>query len=123
MVIFLYAFLMALFVLALSIAIAYCIDPDETKEELQDIIDMIRRYDIQDQMSLYQEAKWVEEVIDSCTTRHQLHNADKLISFLCNKYKKKMKKEVITNTKQRLNDIYMRRSWRVEYEIKNWKDN
>lgn len=114
---------MALFVLALSIAIAYCIDPDETKEELQDIIDMIRRYDIQDQMSLYQEAKWVEEVIDSCTTRHQLHNADKLISFLCNKYKKKMKKEVITNTKQRLNDIYMRRSWRVEYEIKNWKDN
>lgn len=105
MVIFLCVFLIALFVLGLPIAIAYYIDPDETKEELQDIIDMIRRYDIQDQMSLYQDAKWVEEVIDSCTTIKQWVCANRLIFFLEEKYDKKVKRVINSDIKDRLKGI------------------
>ena len=99
----------ALFLLALPIAIAYCIDPDETKEELQDIIDMIRRYDIQDQMSLYQEAKWVEEVIGSCTTITQWVYANRLIFLLEEKYDKKVKRVINSNIKYRLKGISNRK--------------
>lgn len=113
MVIFLYAFLMALFVFALSIAIAYCIDPGETKEELQDIIDMIRRYDIQDQMSLYQEAKWIEEVIDSCTTIKQWIYANRLIFLLEEKYDKKVKRVINSDIKYRLKSISNRKRERL----------
>jgi hypothetical protein len=100
---------MALSVLTLSIAIAYCIDPDGTKEELQDIIDMIRRYDIQDQMSLYQEAKWVEEVIDSCTTIKQWVCANRLIFLLEEKYDKKVKRAINSDIKYRLKGISNRK--------------
>lgn len=113
MVIFLYAFFIVLFVLVLPIAIAYCIDPDETKEELQDIIDMIHRYDIQDQMSLYQEAKWVEEVIDSCTTIKQWVCANRLIFLLEEKYDKKVKRVINSNIKYRLKGISNRKRERL----------
>jgi len=113
MVIFLYVFLTVLFVLALPVAIAYCIDPDETKEELQDIVDMIRRYDIQDQMSLYQEAKWVEEVIDSCTTIKQWVCANRLIFLLEEKYDKKVKRVINSDIKYRLKGISNRKRERL----------
>lgn len=113
MVIFLYVFLAALFVLALPIAFAYCFDPDGTKEELQDIIDTIRTYDIQDQMSLYQEAKWVEEVIYSCTTIKQWACANRLIFLLEEKYDKKVKREVNSEIKYRLKGISNRKRERL----------
>ena len=111
---FLYAFFTALFMLALPIAIAYCIDPNETKKQLQNIIDMIRKYDIQDQMSLFQESMWVEKVIDSCTTYRQLWNAEKLIPFLCTKYKGKVKEIVIKNVRYRLRDIWNIKHRRID---------
>ena len=107
------ALLFIVFVLGLPIAIAYCIDPDETKEELQDIVDMIRRYDIQDQMSLYQEAKWVEEVIDSCTTIKQWVYANRLIFLLEEKYDKKVKRVINSDIKYRLKGISNRKRERL----------
>ena len=113
MVIFLYVFLIALFVLVLPIAIAYCIAPDETKNELHDIIDTVHRYDIQDQMSLYQEAKWVEEVIDSCTTFKQWVCANRLIFLLEEKYDKKVKRVINSDIKYRLKGISNRKRERL----------
>lgn len=105
--------LFIVFVLALSLAIAYCIAPDETKEELQDIVDTIRGYDIQDQMSLYQEAKWVEEVIDSCTTIKQWVCANRLIFLLEEKYNKKVERVINSDIKYRLRGISNRKLERL----------
>ena len=87
---------MAVFVvLEILLLIAYGIDPNSFHESVKNFFDCFRKYDIQDQMSFFQEATWVTNVIKSCETWKQFYNSKKLISFLNNKYENKVKPKII----------------------------
>lgn len=103
-----------LFIIGLSLGISYLVDPEGTSCEIKMLLERFKKYDIQDQMSLFQESMWVEKVIDSCTTHQQLWNADKLISLLCTKYEGKVKEGVIENIRHRLHDIRHKKYWHVD---------
>lgn len=106
--------LFILFVIAISVGFGYLVDPDEMNNVLKDFFDKFHKYDIQDEMSFFQESMWVEKVIDSCTTHQQLWNADKLIPLLCTKYKRKVKENAIKNIRYRLRDIRNKKHWHVD---------
>lgn len=106
--------LFILFVIAIPISLGYLVDPDETSKVLRDFFYKFHKYDIQEQMSFFQESMWVEKVINSCTTHQQLWNADKLIPLLCTKYKGKVKENAIKNIRYRLRDIRDKKHWHVD---------
>lgn len=49
-----------------------------------------KKYNIQYEMHMLDEAKWIEKVIKSCKTYKQLLAANKLSSILYNKYRNKV---------------------------------
>ena len=106
--------LIILFLVGLPLGISYLVDPEGTSCEIKMLLEMFKKYDIQDQMSLFQESMWVEKVIDSCTTHQQLWNADKLIPLLCTKYEGKVKEGAIKNVRYRLRDIRDKKHWYVD---------
>ena len=96
-------FLTTLFVIfGISLLIGYGIDPNGFHEGVKNFFDCFRKYDIQDQMSFFQEATWVIKVIKSCETWKQFYNSKKLISFLHNKYENKVKSEIVEEIMNKL---------------------
>ena len=100
-------------VIGLSTGFGYLIDPNEMNEIFKDLFDKFRKYDIQDEMSFYQECLWIEQVIDSCKTRKQLLNAEKLVSLICTKYDRKVKSNIICDLRHRLNYVVDKKDWSV----------
>ena len=104
--------LIALFViLGIPLLIGYGVDSKGFHEEVENFFDCFRRYDIQKQMSFFQEATWVQNVINSCTNRTQLLNARKLIKLLVIKYKGSVKNRVINETKDVLIGLADNKHW------------
>ena len=104
--------LTALFiVLGIPLLIGYTIDPDGFRDDVKNFFDCFRKYDIQKQMSFFQEATWVQNVINSCTNRTQLLNARKLIKLLVIKHKGSVKNRVINETKDVLIGLADNKHW------------
>ena len=104
--------LAALFViLGIPLLIGYGVDPKGFREEVENFFDCFRRYDIQKQMSFFQEATWVQNVINSCTNRTQLLNARKLIKLHVIKYKGSVKNRVINETRDVLIGLADNKHW------------
>ena len=106
-------FLFILFIVGISVGFGYLIDPYETSKMIRDFFDKFRKYDIQDQMSFFQESTWVEKVINSCNTIRQLCIARQLIPLVCEKYNKKVQRVIISDTECRLRDIVRRQQLKV----------
>lgn len=66
-----------------------------------------KKYDIKDEMNLFDDAKWVEKVLLSCKTYKQLNNADKLIEFLKEKYQNKVESDLNLKIWRKLSDIFI----------------
>ena len=104
--------LIALFViLGIPLLIGYGVDPDGFRDDVKNFFDCFRKYDIQKQMSFFQEATWVQNVINSCTNRIQLLNARKLIKLLVIKYKGSVKNRVINETREVLAGLVDNKLW------------
>ena len=104
--------LISLFVvLGIPLLIGYAVDPDSFRDEVKNFFDCFRKYDIQKQMSFFQEATWVQNVINSCTNRTQLLNARKLIKLLVIKYKGSVKNRVINETRDVLIGLADNKHW------------
>lgn len=104
--------LTALFVvLGIPLLIGYSVDPDGFRDDVKNFFDCFRKYDIQKQMSFFQEATWVQNVINSCTDRIQLLNARKLIKLLVIKYKGSVKNRVINETREVLAGLVDNKLW------------
>ena len=107
-----FIFLTALFViLVIPLLIGYGVDPDGFQDDVKNFFDCFRKYDIQKQMSFFQEATWVQNVINSCTNRIQLLNARKLIKLLVIKYKGSVKNRVINETREILVGLVDNKLW------------
>ena len=61
-----------------------------------------KKYNIQDEMSMLDEAKWVEKVIKSCKTYRQLIVARKLYRALSRKYANKVDNDLLSKIDHKL---------------------
>ena len=66
-----------------------------------------KKYNIKDEMNLFDDAKWVEKVLLSCKTYKQLNNADKLTDFLKEKYQNKVESDLNLKIWRHLSDIFI----------------
>jgi hypothetical protein len=109
-------FLVILFVVIMLFSITYLLFPILFKNWFV----KEPEYDIQDEMTFLNEAKWVEKVINSCEYRCQIWACDKLIVALSNKYKNKVDSKLIRKVKNNLDDIWLKQEQYLLYhEPKN----
>lgn len=74
-----------------------------TIEELDIIQFKRKKYKIQDEMNMLNEAKWIERVTKSCKTYKQLVVARKLRHALFDKYKNKVDQNLLSKI---IDDLY-----------------
>lgn len=72
-----------------------------------------RKYNIQDEMSLFQDYTWVKKVIASCETHAQHSNADNLIEFLESKYRFKVDLHLLKHIINDLNNIWIDKTYEL----------
>ena len=75
-----------------------------------------KKYNIKDEMNLFDDAKWVEKVLLSCKTYKQLYNADKLTDFLRKKYRNKVESDLNQRVLRNLSDIFIRLITKVTHD-------
>lgn len=75
-----------------------------------------KKYNIKDEMNLFDDAKWVEKVLLSCKTYKQLYNADKLTEFLKEKYRNKVEFDLNLSIWRNLSNIYVRLMTKVTHD-------
>jgi len=75
-----------------------------------------KKYNIKDEMNLFDDAKWVEKVLLSCKTYKQLNNADKLTDFLKEKYRNKVEFDLNLRIWRNLSNIYLRLMTKVTHD-------
>ncbi len=104
-------FLISLFVFIVSFLI-YFLDSDIVTK----IFKRSSKYNIQDEMNLFDEAKWIEKVLLSCKNHKQLRNADKLTDFLRDKYRNKVEFALNQEIWKNLSDVYISLISRLPYD-------
>jgi hypothetical protein len=78
------------------------------------------KYDIQDEMTFFNEAKWVEKVINSCEYKCQIWVCDKLIQALDNKYHNKVDSDLRRKVIYNLNTNWLKQENKLlHYAPKN----
>lgn len=75
-----------------------------------------KKYNIKDEMNLFDDAKWVEKVLLSCKTYKQLNNADKLTEFLKEKYQNKVESDLNLKIWRKLSDISISLMAKITYD-------
>lgn len=75
-----------------------------------------KKYNIQDEMSLFQDYSWVRKVIASCKTYEQHNHSDCLILFLENKYKNKIDSNLLETILNKLTNYWILRCEEVSHE-------
>lgn len=83
------------FVFGIPYLISSVVDPKGTSEVIGSIFKKEKKYNVQDEMSLFNDAEWVKKVILSCNSTTQIWKAYKLSEFLRKKYYKKVNRNVI----------------------------
>lgn len=83
------------FVFVIPYLISSAVDPKGTSEVIDSIFKKEKKYDVQDEMSLFNDAEWVKKVILSCKTTAQVWNAYELSKILRKKYEGKVEKRAI----------------------------
>lgn len=91
-------------VIAAAISIAFILDPKETSDELKEIFS--RKYNIEDEMHLFDEAEWVKKVILSCKTSDQIWNAYHLSEILYKKYNKKVNHKIVRLVSDSISKVF-----------------
>lgn len=82
------------FVFGIPYLISSTVDPEGTSEVLNDIFKK-KKYDVKDEMNLFNDTEWIKKVILSCNTKAQIWNAYKLLKFLRKKYDGKVENKTI----------------------------
>ena len=75
---------------------------DEISKDMRTEQPKKKKYNIQDEMSMLDEAKWVEKVIKSCKTYRQLIVARKLYRALSRKYANKVDNDLLSKIDHKL---------------------
>lgn len=95
--------LICLFIfVGVPISIMYFIDPDAVTEAFK----RSPKYNVQDEMNLFNDAEWVKKVILSCNTTKQVWNAYELSKILCKKYDKKVEVRVIRLVTKEISNLF-----------------
>ena len=75
-----------------------------------------KKYNIQDEMSMFSEAKWVEKVIKSCKTYKQLIASRKLYRALSDKYNNKVDSNLLHRIDNNLYLVWYEMTDQVTYD-------
>ena len=98
------------FVFGIPYLISSIIDPIGTSKVINSIFKKEKKYNVQDKMSFFDDAKWVEKVINSCNTLEQLYVCDELIKTLIKKYKNKVNPSDLSLIDDNLNSQWFLKS-------------
>ena len=102
-----FAILIMLFVfVGVPISVVCLLDP----YLVSDVFKKSPKYNVQDEMSFSNDAKWVEKVINSCNTLEQLYVCDELIKTLIKKYKNKVNPSDLSLIDEDLNSQWFLKS-------------
>jgi len=74
-----------------------------------------KKYNIQDEMNMLNEVKWVEKVIKSCKTYKQLIASRKLYRALSDKYKNKVDYDLLRTIDNKLYWVWYEMTDKVTY--------
>ena len=103
----LFAILTMLFVfIGFPLIISYGLYPNETSKQIKDLFNIGPKYNVQDEMNLFNDAEWVKKVILSCNTNKQIWNAYELSKILRKKYEGKVENRVIWLVSNEISKIF-----------------
>lgn len=88
---------------------------DEISEDMYREQPKKKKYNIQDEMNMLNEVKWVEKVIKSCKTYKQLITARKLHRALSDKYKNKVDYDLLYRIDNKLYWVWYEMTDKVTY--------
>lgn len=102
-----FAILTALIVVVgFPLIILYGLYPKETSKQIKDLFNIDHKYNIQDEMSFFNEAEWVKKVILSCNTTKQIWNAYELSKILREKYNNKVETKIIWSVSDEISRVF-----------------
>lgn len=102
-----FAILTMLFVfIGFPLIISYGLYPNETSKQIKDLFNIGPKYNVQDEMNLFNDAEWVKKVILSCNTNKQIWNAYELSKILRKKYEGKVENRVIWLASNEISKIF-----------------
>ena len=84
------------------ILVVYFLDPDL----VSDVFKKSPKYNVQDEMSLFNDAEWVKKVILSCKSNKQVWNAYRLSENLRNKYRNKVNNDTLWLVSNEISKIF-----------------
>lgn len=108
-----FAILIILFVfVGTPILVVYLLGPDAITE----IFKKSPKYNVQDEMSLFNDAEWVKKVILSCKNTNQIWKAYKLSENLRNKYRNKVNNETLLLVSDEISKIFNNHHHKLTYK-------
>lgn len=84
------------------ILVMYLLDPNAVTE----VFKRSPKYNVQDEMSLFDDAEWVKKVILSCKTTDQIWNAYELSKILRKKYDGKVENRAIRLVSDEISKLF-----------------
>lgn len=108
-----FAILISLFIfVGVPISVVYLLDPDL----VSDVFKKSPKYNVQDEMSLFNDAEWVKKVILSCKTTAQIWNAYELSKILRKKYEGKVESRVIWLVSDEISKLFDKQHDKLIYK-------
>ena len=106
------------FVFGIPYLISSIADPIGTSKVIDSIFKKEKKYNVQDEMSFFNDAEWVKKVILSCNTNKQIWKAHKLSEFLRKKYDKKVNREVVWIVCDEISKVFDKQHDKLLYKRK-----
>ena len=94
------------FVFGIPYLISSAVDPIGTSKVIDSIFKKEKKYNVQDEMSFFNDAEWVKKVILSCNTNKQIWNAYELSEILRNKYRNKVDNKTLWLVSNEISKIF-----------------
>lgn len=110
-----FAILISLLIfVGVPISVVYFLDPDL----VLDVFKKSPKYNVQDEMSLFNDSEWVKKVILSCKTTSQIWNAYELSKILRKKYDGKVESKVIWLASDEISKLFDKQYDELVYKRK-----
>ena len=94
------------FMLGIPYLISSAVDPIGTSKVIDSIFKKEKKYNVQNEMSFFNDAEWVKKVILSCKSNKQIWNAYRLSENLRNKYRNKVNNETLWLVSNEISKIF-----------------
>lgn len=104
------------FVLGIPYLFSSAVDPIGTSKVIDSIFKKKKKYNVQDEMSFFNDAEWVKKVILSCNSTTQIWNAYELSKILRKKYDSKVENKIMWIVSDEISKVFDRQYDKLIYK-------